>query len=164
MSLQIKIRQKNLQRARERSENFKGNKSTFSKGRQIYGFLSEEIFIDNFGGELIDNRDFDVWVEGLGAIDLKTKVCKSEPKPEYMCSVAAYQIKNKTDYYAFFRTLSDQSVTWFLGIISKEKFLEEAELIKKGTREGPFVHKVDTYSVPISKLDSFHEVCRSKRS
>jgi len=163
MSLQIKIRSKNLQRAQNRSKNFTGSKSTFSKGSHIYGFLSEEIFLDNFGGELIDNRDFDIWVEGLGAIDLKTKVCTSAPKPEYSCSVASYQMKNKCDYYAFFRTMKDKSYTWFLGIISKDRFLKEAEFIKKGTRDGGFVHRVDTYSIPISKLESFHEVCGTKR-
>lgn len=154
MILEIKTSKKNLDVAKERANNFAGNKFTITQDGKLAGFLCEQIFVDNFGGELVNSYNYDILLNGL-KIDIKTKRCSSEPLGEYTCSVSAYQKdKQDCDYYVFFRALNDLSKVWVLGAISKEEFFKKATFVPKGTRDGRFVASADMYSMKISDLDS----------
>lgn len=158
--LEIKITKKDIEKTSERL--FDDSKFTISSHGKEYGLLAEQIFLNNFGGELIGSRGYDIWLPPLNKIDVKTKVCRSEPLPHYTCSVSAYQQKNDSDYYVFFRMLKDKSKCWILGCLPKQEFFDRAEFVKAGTRDGGFLSKIDMYSIEISELRSvFDEIYRS---
>ena len=65
--------------------------------------------------------------------DVKTKICTSKPQMNYECSIAAYNIKQRTDYYIFCRVLKDYSKIWILGYMPKEEYFDRARYCEKGT-------------------------------
>lgn len=152
--IKIKISSKNLDLARKRAENFssKGAKK-IQTGSELHGMIGEQLFLDNYGGELIDSFNYDVNHPRLGKIDIKTKKCNSEPKENYYCTVAAYQIdKDECQFYVFYRVESNINYAWFLGIISKDEFKKKAVFLKKGDKDGNFTVKADCYNIKISDL------------
>lgn len=155
------ITQKNLSNARKRAKKIKNSNKKIVAGGELVGILGEELFLDNYGGELIDCMDYDIKHPKIGNIDVKTKRCSSPPKDDYTCTVAAYQInKQQCEFYAFYRIHNNLNDGWFLGIISKEEFLQKATLLKKGNKDGDtsFVAKADCYNIKISDLRQMSEV------
>lgn len=162
MTMKVKITDANLSAARKRAANIGPNSKKIMPGSEIYGMLGEQLFLDNYGGELIDCYDYDINHPKIGKIDIKTKKCSSEPQDDYYCSVSAYQIgKQNCDYYAFYRVQANLSVGWFLGIISKKEFIEKATLFKKGDKDGNFEVKADCYNIKISDLRNISEVLKN---
>lgn len=153
MTLQITITKKNKDKMEELAKNFNLSKSSFTNYGYKFGLLSEIIFMDNFGGEYVGNKHYDILLPPLGKIDIKTKVVNSEPKPDYDCAVSAYQRKNECDYYVFFRTKKDMATSWLLGGLSKEDFYKKAVFTPAGTRDGAFRSSVDSYVCKISDLE-----------
>lgn len=156
--MKIKISSTNIEKAKKRSSTFtKGYRSITSDGA-FYGLLGEEIFLDNFGGQLINNNDYDIWLPPLNKIDIKTKRINGEPKPDYECNVAAYQCDKDVDHYVFFRIKNDLSYAYLLGVISKEEFRKTAVFIAKGTRDKQYVASADSYNVKASSLHDLHKL------
>ena len=92
----------------------------------------------------------------LGRVEVKTKQCTSEPRPDYNCSVAASNIKQQCDYYLFVRTLMDFSKVWILGFMPKEQFYRDSYFGKRGTIDPAsnqnWRFRWDCYNMPISQL------------
>lgn len=158
--LKISIPDSNIKKSRKRAANLKHSKKKISPGGEIYGIVAEQLFLDNYGGELIDNKDYDINHPNIGRIDVKTKRCSSAPEEYYTCTVAEYQLKNDCDYYAFYRVHNNLTIGWFLGVISKEDFLKNATKLCKGEMDGDFVCKADCYNIPISQLKTIPEVMK----
>ena len=132
------------------------NNSITKGDGNIAGFLGEEVANSVIGGDVSNTYDYDIIKDGI-TCDVKTKRCTSEPKPYYECSVAAYNIKQKCDYYAFVRiekTGSRWSRAWFLGCCKKENYFQNARFLKKGQRDGNnnFKVKADCYNMEIRDL------------
>lgn len=157
--IKINITDKNLNAARKRASKIGANRKKISPGGELPGILGEQLFLDNFGGELIDCQDYDILHKDIGKIDIKTKRCSSAPQSDYYCSVAAYQIdKQDCEFYAFYRVHNNLDTAWFLGIISKKEFLDKATFLKKGDKDGNFVVKADCYNIKISDLRNISDV------
>lgn len=161
MTLKVKITDKNLNAARKRAANIGPNAKKIQKGGELVGMLGEQLFLDNYGGDLIDCHDYDIDHPKIGRIDIKTKRCASPPQDHYYCTVAAYQInKTNCDYYGFYRIHNNLTDGWFLGIISKEEFIKKAIFMKKGSIDGNFEVKSDCYNIKISDLKEISEVLK----
>ncbi len=165
MILKIKISLENLNLARKRAKNIGSNKRKISPGGELPGLVCEEIFLDNFGGTLVDSPTVDIVHSKIGTIDVKTKRCGSAPKDHYTCTVAAYQIdKADCEFYAFFRVHNNLDEAWFLGIISRAEFMEKASFLKKGDPDGDtgFTARADCYNILISDLKEISEVMKEE--
>lgn len=123
---------------------------TNGKGN-VVGFLGEVLVSRLLNTELSDTYDYDLIYDGE-KIDVKTKSCSSEPKPDYLCSVMAYQIKNDCDRYIFVRVNLSDKKAWILGQISKAKILG-GKFALKGEKDGAFTFTEDCWSVKIKELE-----------
>lgn len=159
--IKINITSKNLEAARKRAVFLGPNKKKIQGGSEIYGMVGEQLFLDNYGGALINNINYDIEHPKIGKIDIKTKKCNSEPLDHYYCTVAAYQIdKDDCEFYGFYRVDSKLRDAWFLGIISKEEFKKRATFLKKGDKDGDFTVKADCYNIRIDQLRAISEVMK----
>lgn len=161
--LEIKVSTNLLDIAKERASKFKMNRYTHSNNidSRIAGFLAEEVFYHNFGGDKVADSDYtcDIVNSKLGCIDLKTKRCKSKPLITYDCSVSAYQVKKiKSDYLMFCRCSYTFDYIWFLGLIKSGEFVKKSKLMKAGERDGSFVCRSDMYQIPIAQLSNFSDL------
>lgn len=131
------------------------NNSIMEGGGNVYGFLGEELILDYLGGQICNTFDYDLIIDEV-KIDVKTKCCTSEPKPNYFCSVAAFNIRQRCDYYYFVRILKDFGKAWILGYCGKEEFYETAKFYKKGQPDPDskfgWTFRADCYNLEISKL------------
>ena len=125
----------------------------------IAGFIGEQVANLVIGGKIENSKDFDiVGPDGL-TYDVKTKRCTSEPLPHYECSVAAFNIIQKCDRYAFVRVEHiDGKYTraWYLGYINKVRYFEIARKLYKGQKDGTnwFTVKSDCYNLKIEDLEN----------
>lgn len=123
----------------------------------IAAFLGEEVANFIIGGTIDNTYDYDIIDKDGITYDVKTKRCTSEPKPEYECSVANFNTKQKCDRYIFVRIENINGKwgrAWVLGYMPKEEYFEKARKLKKGERDGSnwFKVKSDCYNVAISEL------------
>lgn len=161
--LHIKITDGCLSNARKRAQKIGANSKKIAKGGELHGILGEQLFLDNYGGTLVDCHNYDIDHPKIGKIDVKTKRCSSPPEAHYACSVAAYQInKEECEFYAFYRIHNNLNDGWFLGIISQKEFMEKAIFLRKGDMDGAFMVKADCYNIPISKLRQIGDVLSPK--
>lgn len=151
--IKIKIDPKLIQKAIERGKTFRHNQYSIIQNGHIPGFICEEVFLDNYGGQYVGSTKYDIVLNGH-KIDIKTKQCTSEPLPTYDATVAKYQEHQTCDYYVFFRILKSFEYCWILGAYPKKQFTLDANLMLKGTRDGRFLCRTDCYTMPINKLHS----------
>jgi hypothetical protein len=90
-------------------------------------------------------------------IEVKTKICTSEPLPHNECSIEAANIGQNCDYYTFVRVeyLNNVYVRgWYLGHMHKDAFYYNARKLLKGQKDGDnwFTIKSDCYNISISSL------------
>ena len=81
--------------------------------------------------------DYDLIHKGF-KLEVKTKACTSEPRPEYDASVADSNTKQKCDRYVFARVERDRYVrnyltgrVWIIGWMDKEEYFEKTTFYKK---------------------------------
>lgn len=161
--LKIQISSENLEMARKRAAKLGQNSKKIQTGSELHGMVGEQLFLDNYGGKLVDSFYYDIDHERIGKIDVKTKKCHSPPKDYYYCTVAAYQIdKDECEFYAFYRVGANLNHGWFLGIISKEEFKKKAVFLKKGDKDGNFVVKADCYNMKVSDLKTISQILKEK--
>jgi len=158
--IEIEISEPVLAKAAGRADLQKHNIFSFTTNGKLYGILAEELFLDKYPGELKNTRHFDILYKDM-KIDVKAKSCKDIPLDTYTASVSDYQKKHPSDFYVFYRIKKDLKVAWELGGLSKKDFFDKAEFIKSGTRDGPFVCKVDMWSVPISDLINMKDLFKA---
>ena len=105
--IEIEITQKMKERAWRKARQMGEINNSITKGDgNIAGFLGEEIANNLIKGDIKNTYDYDIIKDGV-KYDVKTKRCTSEPKPYYECSVAAFNTKQKCDYYVFVRNLRE---------------------------------------------------------
>ena len=162
--IEIEITQKMKERAWRKARQMGEINNSITKGDgNIAGFLGEEIANNLIKGDIKNTYDYDIIKDGV-KYDVKTKRCTSEPKPYYECSVAAFNTKQKCDYYVFVRIENLKGKwtrAWVLGLYDKEKYFKDAKLLKKGQTDGDnhFKVKANCYNMEISKLNSMEPQC-----
>ena len=147
-----------------RAENlysFDNLRGSITKGNSnLYGALGEIVVMDYFEEKDVlaeATYDYDLIIDGY-KVDVKTKKTTVTPKPEYLCSISAFNTKQKCDYYFFIRVDLPRKKAFLLGYIEKEKFFQKAFFKKKGELDvNGFVFKDDCYNLPISALRKFRE-------
>ena len=153
MMIEVEITDKILKRASSRADSQRLNTYSFTTHGKLYGILAEELFLSKYKEAVLKNtKHYDVEYPGVGKIDIKAKSCKSKPLANYTASVSDYQKKHKSEAYIFYRIGKDLKTAWELGGMEKVAFFDKATFVPVGTRDGPFVCKVDMWSLAIDKL------------
>ena len=129
------------------------NHSILKGNGNITGFIGEFMVEKFLKGKIDNTYDYDIVKNGI-KIDVKSKKCTSIPKPDYDCSVPAYNTKQKCDMYVFVRIMNTFDVGWICGIISKKEFFQKAKLWKKGQTDttNMMTFKEDSYNLKIKDL------------
>ena len=163
--IEIEITQEMKKRAWRKAREMGEINNSITKGDgNIAGFLGEEVANNVIKGNINNTYNYDI-VKGSVTYDVKTKRCTSEPKPYYECSVAAYNTKQKCDYYVFVR-LENINGRWtracLLGYCGKEDYFKNARFLQKGKRDGNnnFQVKSDCYNMEIGDLKSVEQICQ----
>jgi len=136
------------------------NNSISAGGGNIYGFLGEILVSNYLELPLGNTYDYDMKTAAGKTLDVKSKRCTSKPKPTYECSVAAFNTKQRCDYYVFTRVLSSLTKGWLLGYKPKEEYFSKATLLKKGTLDpsNNFTVRADCHNLEIGSLDSMEDL------
>lgn len=150
------ISQEIIQKATLESREMGELKNSITKGEgNIYGFVGELVVSNYIGAVISRTYDYDLVKNNL-RIDVKTKHCTSKPKLNYLCSIAAYNIKQECDYYVFVRVMKDLTKAWVLGCMEKEEFFKRAKFYKKGEIDPSSIFgwtfKADCYNMAIQDL------------
>ena len=130
------------------------NNSIEKGGGNLAGFIGEILVRETLGYKRESTYDYDL-VDPKGLkIDVKTKRTTVPPKPDYDCSVAAFNTKQKCDKYIFVRILSDLSKGWILGEMYKKEYFDSARYMPKGKIDpaNGFRVKANCYNVAIQDL------------
>lgn len=154
--IEVLITEDMFQSATQKADDLGRLKNSIMQGQgNLTGFLGEEVALLIMGGELTNTYDYDLIDKKGAKIDVKTKLTKVKPRDYYECSVAAYNIKQRCDVYAFVRVATDYSKAWFLGTKQKESYFQEATFKKKGDVDpsNNFTVRADCYNLPINKLE-----------
>ena len=165
--IEIEITEDMKKRAWRKAREMGEINNSITKGDgNIAGFLGEEVANHIIKGDINNTYDYDIISDDV-TYDVKTKRCTSEPKPYYECSVAAFNTKQKCDYYVFVRIENINRVwtrAWVLGGLSKEDYFDDARFLKKGQKDGSngFYVKADCYNMEIKKLQSLEDLCPQK--
>ena len=152
---EIKITKGMLADASNRAKELGILKNSISKGKgNVAGMLGEEIVLKVLGGKLESSYDYDIILPDGSTTDVKTKLTTVKPLPEYSCSVSAYNVRQKCDSYSFVRIKKDLTIGWYLGMISKLDFFNEARFVEKGSYEGrnKYRARASCFNCPISVL------------
>jgi hypothetical protein len=153
--IEVEITDEMLLEARDSAKELGKLKNSIEKGAgNLAGFLGEILVRETLGYKSESTYDYDlVDPQGL-KIDVKTKRTTVTPKPDYDCSVAAFNTKQKCDKYVFVRVLGDLSKGWILGEMNKEDYFESARYMRKGKIDpaNGFRVKANCYNVAIQDL------------
>ena len=152
--IQVEITDEMLLAAREKATEMGELKNSILKGQgRLAGFVGEQVVMKILGGKWENTYDYDINVNNV-RIEVKTKQTTVQPLPHYECSVAAFNIKQNCDAYAFVRVLKDFSVGWFLGVMKKDEFFQKAKRLKKGEVDpsNNFTVRADCYNLRIDEL------------
>lgn len=153
--IEITITSDMLQKAKIKSEEMGAlNNSILDGNGNITGFLGEEVAKSILGGVSKNTYDYDIVLDSGVKIDVKTKKTKVAPKDYYECSVAAFNTKQKCDYYCFVRVNADYSKAWYLGVYPKSCYYTDAVFLRKGEVDpsNNYTVKADCYNLKISNL------------
>ena len=152
--IQVEITDEMLLAAREKATEMGELNNSILKGQgSLAGFVGEQVVMKILGGKWENTYDYDINVDNV-RIEVKTKQTTVQPLPHYECSVAAFNIKQNCDAYAFVRVLKDFSVGWFLGVMKKDEFFQKAKKLKKGEVDpsNNFTVRADCYNLRIDEL------------
>lgn len=160
--IEIDISSEVLEIASVRANLQKINAYSFTTNGKLFGIIAEELFLDKYKMAIRKNtKHYDVEYKGL-KLDVKAKSCKDVPLPNYTASVSDYQKKHKSDGYVFYRIQKDLKKAWELGAMLKDEFFGAADFVPIGTRDGPFLCKVDMWSLPIGRLGTVEQLIEGK--
>jgi hypothetical protein len=134
---------------------------SITKGNSnIYGAIGEIVVFDFFTKKGLNvvfesTYDYDMTIENKH-IDVKTKRTTVVPKPNYLCSVSAFNTRQKCDYYFFVRVNVNMKECYLLGFKAKDEFFDQATFNKKGSKDvNDWIFKDDCYNLEILKLNKF---------
>lgn len=145
-----------IDKARSKATELGVLKNSIIRGKgNIAGFIGEQIALHCIGGEWQNTYEYDILTSDGRRIDVKTKQTSVKPLPEYDCSIAKYNTKQKCDFYAFVRVKRDLTIGWYLGMLGKQEYFDKARFLKKGTVDPSNNYKVqaDCYNVKIEDLN-----------
>ena len=145
-----------IDKARSKATELGVLKNSIIRGKgNIAGFIGEQIALHCIGGEWQNTYEYDILTSDGHRIDVKTKQTSVQPLPEYDCSIAKYNTKQKCDFYAFVRVKRDLTIGWYLGMLGKQEYFDKARFLKKGTVDPSNNYKVqaDCYNVKIEDLN-----------
>ena len=149
-----------IERAREKAEEMGVIKGSFSKGAgSLCGFIAEGMllnYLKEFGAKEDNTYDYDVTVGDI-KIDTKAKNCNSAPLNTYEASISTWNIKQKCDWYSFWRVENNLKFAYLCGFSKKEDYFARARACKKGERDGGFVFKSDCWNLSYKDLVSPEE-------
>lgn len=160
---EIKITDRMREVAHRKAAEMGTLRNSISKGDgNVIGFLGELAAWSIIGGKIANTYDYDIVLDGNRTVDVKSKRAKVKPLPYYECSVAAYNITQKCDYYCFVRVTNDLDVAWVVGMIDKNKFYERAVYVQKGSIDGNnfFEIKDNCYNIKIQELDDAEYIAK----
>ena len=129
--------------------------NSITKGEgNLSGFIGEAVAQAVLGGELNNTYQYDLVLPSGKTVDVKTKRTTVKPKDYYDCSVAAFNTKQRCDYYCFVRVKDDLSVAWYLGVYDKQEYFKDSIFLTKGQIDpsNNFTVKADCYNLKINKL------------
>jgi len=161
MVIKVNVTEEQLKRA-EGLYSFGSLKNSITKGgSNIYGALGEVIVHDYLEStdrvvQFDSTADFDMTVNGK-TVDIKTKRTTVPPLPDFSCSIAAFNTRQKCDHYIFARVSEDKQTGWILGYMPKEEYFKRAKFRRKGQKDPKFPafkFTADCYNLEISKLKS----------
>tara|TARA_R110002110_G_scaffold245951_1_gene462380 strand:+ start:527 stop:1003 length:477 start_codon:yes stop_codon:yes gene_type:complete len=153
---EVEITDEMLLEARKSAKELGKLNNSIEKGAgNLAGFLGEIIVRETFGYKSESTYDYDLVDQSGLKIDVKTKRTTVTPKPNYECSVAAFNTKQKCDKYVFVRVLNDLSKGWILGEMNKGDYFESATYMPKGKIDpaNGFRVKANCYNVAIQDLN-----------
>ena len=140
--IELEITNEMRERAEERLQNIPELRNSITKNKaKLHGLLAEEMLAPYLGATVEDHYDYDLSI-GEIKLDSKTVRTKVEPLPQYMVSLADYNVTQKCDYYVFSRITYDMTRGWFVGMMHKEFFMANASRHYKGEPEGDNGHRV----------------------
>ncbi len=156
--IEVKINKGQVERARKLYP-FKELNGSITKGESnIFGALGEILIFDYYSDAdivLESTYDYDMIINGY-CVDVKTKKTTVKPQEDYLCSISAFNTKQKCDYYFFVRITTDLNSGYLLGYISKDDFYKKAIWKNKGDVDvNGFVFKDDCYNLEIKYLHEF---------
>tara|TARA_R110000787_G_C13131186_1_gene416111 strand:- start:44 stop:520 length:477 start_codon:yes stop_codon:yes gene_type:complete len=153
--IEVKITETHLESAKTLAENLGQLKNSITGGDgNLAGFIGEVVVSEITGSSHSNTYDYDLILPSGKTVDVKTKRTNYAPRENYDCSVAAFNTKQKCDYYAFVRVKNDLSVAWILGFYEKSLYFQDAKLHKRGDYDpdNRFTFKADCYNIKISNL------------
>ena len=156
--IEVGITKEHLSKATELAEEMgKLNNSITSGEGNLAGFVGEIVVAELTGSKQSNTYDYDLTMPNGKTVDVKTKRTNYPPRENYDCSVAAFNIKQRCDYYAFVRVKNDMSKAWILGFYDKKSYFEDAKFHRKGEfdPDNKFTFKADCYNIPIHQLEGF---------
>jgi len=121
----------------------------------VHGVLGELVYIEVKGGIQENTFEYDVLHADETTVDVKTKRTSVRPESDFDCSVAAFNVKQRCDEYAFVRVLYDMTRGWYVGSLSKRDYFDKARLLRKGEVDGwnGYAVKATCYNVAIYQLE-----------
>lgn len=155
--IELDVLDHHIEKAKVKSEDMGRLTNSIRNGEgNLCGFIGEAVLEEYLGAKEANTYDYDLILPNGKTVDVKTKLSKMKPLSYYVCSVAAFNTKQKCDYYAFVRVNTDLTKAWFLGMIDKKDYFTEAELLKKGDKDGDngYIVRADCYNLPIQDLPS----------
>lgn len=152
---EMAITQEMYDRAAEKAKALGVLKGSIRRGAgNIYGFLGEEIFLKLYPHAVrVNEESHDFELEGL-RVDVKTKMCSSQPLMHYEASVTYAKTPQDCDIYFFVRVHKDTRIGWALGWQLASNYIRSAALKKKGEVDpanGMVCHKT-CWNLPYSDM------------
>jgi hypothetical protein len=148
---------------------------SFTKGKStIFGCAGEIIVSHYFGGELRQNKDYDMVLNygemkrtpfctiinsamnmngGQARCEIKTKKTTVAPKEDYANSIARFSAHQDCDLYIFVRVLEDMTKAWITGVVSSPMFYKNATFHQRGEkdRSNNFTFHADCWNMSIKE-------------
>jgi hypothetical protein len=153
--IEYPITEEMLALAKANAEEMGTLKNSITSGDgNIAGFLGELIALDILKAKRQNTYDYDLVLPTNKTVDVKTKRTKYKPLVTYDCSVAAFNTKQKCDYYCFVRIKEDFTVGWYLGLIPKDEYFKKSVFLNKGDfdNSNKYTVKADCYNLKIEQL------------
>ena len=161
--IEIPITEAMIKVAKKKAEALGKLKNSIRKGEgNVTGFLGEMAANKVIRGRIVSGNsfDYDILKEEI-SWEVKTKARSVVPKPDYNCSVAEYNTKQKCDRYIFVSLwpLENPTKAYVLGYLTKDEFYKKAFFLKKGQIEPgtPWRVKASCYNVKISELNQLDQ-------
>jgi hypothetical protein len=137
---------------------FKGNKHTIRNDhtKWLASNLAEIAFAKKYPDAIrISDTDYNAdFILKNKRIDVKTKETIYKIKPDFQVAIEARQIDYRVDWYAFYSYNPKLEQIFFLGWKSKQDYIEESYLVKKGELDklNNWIALKDCYNLKVSKL------------